>query len=1044
MERTEPRVRPAATGRLLDGRRHGPRAGAPLPIAHELWRPRLVRCLARRWTTPVTLVVAGPGFGKSTALAQAVRGNALEPTGVDGWVACHAGHEQAEHLAAEVLRSLGRVPACEDPLTDVLEALRAHSPLDVCVIVDDCHEIPVGSSSARLLEGVVRRLPANAHLVLAGREVPALPLARLRAAARVGEVAEDELAFTPAERARLAARLGRGTGAGDRFGGWPALVRLALAVGDDTSVDYAREEVLGELSVSERRALFALVTVGVADEDMVAHITGSPVDLGALAERVPLVARVDDRQVRAHDLWHEALVRMLDREDVRSLQVRAVDELVTRGELARAGALAVHHGDWDALARVALELVRTTISVLPVDTASRWLEHVPADRANAPELRLLAAAVTCARRYADPAVDDVITEVADAFRARGDGDAEVVALALGTVAAQSRCDLGALLSWAGRAACVPGAADHPVVRLAARSIAAVVAEMRGDPETALHEFAGAPLENLPVELALAAQRFRVHCLLLSGRADEAVEAADRSLAAGGSRHSQQMPTFARWQAGDPTPLLDVESLDDAAEPVPGLSSRDCFVADTIRTVIMASWGRSAAAGHVPPGSRLEAAGLDNPRDAALVTNARAAQAVADHDEPAAAAAFDEYLARHPVTDELGQRHLRRFLALGYVLNPQLRAVLDSTRLGPSHERARDVARALVSARSGHRPRWGCRPLDPATVFTTLPLPWSVELACRLVGLGSRDGLRLASWLADHVGGAARDELRRVAGGVAGGVAGLAREASVLGSRLPVEPEEHLRIAVVGPLELHRDAVRAETPELRRARVRELLALLVVEPSLCRDRAVALLWSDRDAESGGRNLRVTLAHLRRLLEPERPAGEASFHLRTDSATIHLFDSPRLTVDLWEMRRLAGEASRARRDGDTDRAIELLDAATSLWRGAPLTDLDRVAGLDGEIEDLRLQQVSALVTLGELQLTRGLPAALTSAERALAVDPYREAAHRLALAAAVQRNDPACVRTAVERVSRALDEVGVGAEPATLIVLRRATARLALSS
>ena len=90
------------------------------------------------------------------------------------------------------------------------------------------------------------------------------------------------------------------------------------------------------------------------------------------------------------------------------------------------------------------------------------------------------------------------------------------------------------------------------------------------------------------------------------------------------------------------------------------------------------------------------------------------------------------------------------------------------------------------------------------------------------------------------------------------------------------------------------------------------------------------------------------------------------------------------------------------------------------------------------------MSALVTLGELQLTRGLPAALTSAERALAIDPYREAAHRLALAAAVQRNDPVCVRTAVERVSRALDEVGVGAEPATLIVLRRATARLALRS
>src|SRR5690606_11025653 len=160
-----------------------------------------------------------------------------------------------------------------------------HAPLDVCLVLDDVHEIPAGSASARLLSEDVRSLPAHAHLVLAGRGSPPgplarltaadrsveigpdellvaaldraalpahahlvlagrgsspVPLARLRAADRVVEIGPDELLFSARERARLAAHLGRDPAVADRYGGWPALVRLALAVGDDVSLEYAR------------------------------------------------------------------------------------------------------------------------------------------------------------------------------------------------------------------------------------------------------------------------------------------------------------------------------------------------------------------------------------------------------------------------------------------------------------------------------------------------------------------------------------------------------------------------------------------------------------------------------------------------------------------------------------------------------------------------------------------------------------------------------------------------------------------------------------
>ncbi len=298
--------------RVLDCRALMAPALPPRPIANELARPHLVERLAVRWTNAVTLVVAGPGFGKSTILAQAMRVHALEPSGIEGWAVCQPGYEQAGCLAGALVAALGGTPRGDDPLTEVLRAVREHSPLDVCLILDDVHEIPAGSSSADLLGELVRRLPSHAHLVLAGREVPPMPLAHVRAAGRLTEFTSRDLVFDQCERARLATRLGCAVGRADRFDGWPALVRLALAAGDDRSLDYAREEVLAGLSPAERRTLFGLVTAGLADRTLVERVTGFPVELNALADRVPLVTRVDDVHFRAHELWLDALVHTLD------------------------------------------------------------------------------------------------------------------------------------------------------------------------------------------------------------------------------------------------------------------------------------------------------------------------------------------------------------------------------------------------------------------------------------------------------------------------------------------------------------------------------------------------------------------------------------------------------------------------------------------------------------------------------------------------------------------------------------------------------------
>src|SRR5690606_23607158 len=68
---------------------------APAPFPGEIVRRLALDALGRRFDVAVTSVVAGAGFGKTTALAQAVRANLAGPRGNDAWVSCEPGDGHA-------------------------------------------------------------------------------------------------------------------------------------------------------------------------------------------------------------------------------------------------------------------------------------------------------------------------------------------------------------------------------------------------------------------------------------------------------------------------------------------------------------------------------------------------------------------------------------------------------------------------------------------------------------------------------------------------------------------------------------------------------------------------------------------------------------------------------------------------------------------------------------------------------------------------------------------------------------------------------------
>ncbi len=1012
----------------------------PRPVDGELVRHRLIASLSTRWQRPVSTVVASAGFGKTTLLAQAVRVNECRPAGVDHWVACTPSDRDPRYFTAAILDALnaGRTPSSgSDRVGDIVAALADAAPLDVCLIFDDVHELGDDTSSSQVLDQLLRELPMNGHVVLAGRSLPRLSLARRRAGGDVQELNEEDLAFTPQEVETVAEFLGCAAPPATALGGWPALVRLAMAAGSSSPLDFLAEEVLAGLDDGGRLDLLALTSLGVASADDIEAVTGRAADLAQLARTVPLIDRLDDDRYRAHDLWTDAVRRVVPSEQAVWAQRAAIESLLRGDRLAAAGDLAIRANEWALLARAGAALVSRSLSTTPLDVAQSWLDAIPQGYADEPEMLLVQAAVAWGRDYTDVDVDGWTDAAFSSLVDAGKTEWAVAALGLAVVAAESRADLARLWTLVERAQSISHLRSEPVVGFLQHSAAAVVAELSGDPELALDELDKVDLSAVPGPMVVAVHRLLMHCSIMAGRADEIMSLVSRLEQRPGHGEWSAGLAIARWFAGDATGYvgIEAESMGTARS-----GSRDIFREHSIGAIVR------ACGGHVEPEtSMLDPALAENSREAALLTTVAASRAIVTGEERRAAELLDRFLHRFPLSDRLGERHLRRFLAIHYVLNQTVRRTWDGVELGPVHQRSRRVARALVDTRAGKRVS-DIGDITPEQVFCNFPLPWSIELAVRLTNDDDPYGVALAQWLADFVGQTVIDRIRGLVDHqmVDGGDGRLVTGAKRLLEGLSVAPNDELQIRVLGSFAVRWRSNQPNQPdqwnesgELRRRRVRELVAALIVHRSLSRDRLIELLWPDLDLVKAQQNLRVTLTYVRRVLEPERRRGEPGYHLRTDGDRVQLFESAMLDVDLWRFERYLNEASVARDIGAHGRYVDALQRAVEAWQGRPSEELWSTADLSTCVETLCLRFVDAAITLGEQRLAEDrVGDAADLAAAALIEQPYDERALRLSLAASLRAGNPATVSRSVDRLQAALDDIGVQPELSTQVLLTRA--------
>jgi len=255
----------------------------PLPRAPLVRRPQLVERLTQGVIGPLTLVSAPAGFGKTTLLAQWLAESGMPVA----WLSLEPGDNEPvrflsyliaalqtldPHLGAVALTLL-QMPqpaAAETVLTLLTNDVGSYGcdGGDFVLILDDYHVLDAKAID-QTLTYLVEHLPPQMHLIIATREDPQLPLARLRARGQLTEVRATDLRFTPSEAAEfLNQGMGLTLSAEDitaleaRTEGWIVglqLAALSMQGRKDTTgfirsftgshhfvLDYLVEEVLGQ------------------------------------------------------------------------------------------------------------------------------------------------------------------------------------------------------------------------------------------------------------------------------------------------------------------------------------------------------------------------------------------------------------------------------------------------------------------------------------------------------------------------------------------------------------------------------------------------------------------------------------------------------------------------------------------------------------------------------------------------------------------------------------------------------------------------------
>jgi LuxR family maltose regulon positive regulatory protein len=329
----------------------------------------------------LTLVSAPAGFGKTTLVAEWAAGcgrpvawlsldprDGDPPTFLTYLIAALRTLKPEIGSGAMVALQSPQPPPVESVLTTIVNEISS-MPDDVVLILDDYHVLD-SRPDDEALTFLLEHLPPRLHLVIATREDPRLPLARLRARGQLTELRAADLRFTPAEAAEFLRRAaGLDLSADDiealetRTEGWIAGLQMAAislqglpdAAGFIRSfsgshrfvLDYLLEEVLQRQPAEVQAFLLRTSVLDRLCGPLCDAVLRTPA--GAGAETLPAMERanlfivpLDDERhwYRYHHLFGDLLQRRLGlslaAEEIAGLHLRASEWYEGEGQILEA------------------------------------------------------------------------------------------------------------------------------------------------------------------------------------------------------------------------------------------------------------------------------------------------------------------------------------------------------------------------------------------------------------------------------------------------------------------------------------------------------------------------------------------------------------------------------------------------------------------------------------------------------------------------------------------------------------------------------------
>ncbi|MGC9399833.1 MAG: BTAD domain-containing putative transcriptional regulator [Anaerolineae bacterium] len=383
-----------------------------------LGRPRLTERLHEALDYRLTIVQAGAGYGKSTALALLAQTLPtawyhLEEEDVDPLIfLLHLTHS-LRHLHPDLFESalslldswergdatLGWTSVVDALLNDLVRA-----PSDpFLLILDDAHHLKQSATPLSILDRLIDRAPPGLHTILSTRSPLKLPsLVTWRARGQVLDIGQAELAFTPAEITTLfeerygvhldptsVARLVEQTE------GWAIALQLVWqrlrggadvsaawrpSVSTDDLFAYLAQEIFDQqpadiqaflLDTSVLREMTPAICNGVRNAE------NSAVYLHHLLESGLFLSDEGAGHYRYHNLFREFLRRRLTVAGRRERHRRAARCYLEGGRREEALYHFLTAGAFPEAAEVLEELGRKMVRVGRLDTLSTWLQTLP-------------------------------------------------------------------------------------------------------------------------------------------------------------------------------------------------------------------------------------------------------------------------------------------------------------------------------------------------------------------------------------------------------------------------------------------------------------------------------------------------------------------------------------------------------------------------------------------------------------------------------------------------------------------------------------------